>query len=276
MNRNKILTFLILSIVGFPAYAQGVVYKCIDANGEISYSSDANSGRCEKTNLGKVDRGNSLNKPTSSNNNSFTNASVAPTVQNTDQIVRDQKRIMILQGELSQEKNLLKTVLEMISKADTSDGSQIDQLKKMELTHKRNIASLEKELGVKSQLPNNNIPFGVPTGLPKGVEQVELVEAPVPPSQNGRINSFPQQVQPTMNTGTRNVNPNVRVAGNSPYVVINPNATVKAVANNSVASVAANPSNQIIQPEVIKEYREPAAITNKSLKKKSASPFGSN
>lgn len=253
MNRNKILTFLILSIVGVPTFAQGVIYKCVDANGDISYSSDANSNRCEKTNLGKIDKGNSLNKPTISNpnNNSFTNVSVAPTVNNTEQILRDQRRIMILQGELSQEKNLLKTVLDMIAKADTSDGTQIDQLKKMELTHKRNIASLEKELGAKGQLAAKP-PVNLPSGLPKGAEQVELVQAPVPPS-SGRVNA------------------NTKASPISPYVLINPSATMKTVANNSVAAVAANPPTQIIQPEVIKEYREPALITNKSLKKKAPS-----
>jgi hypothetical protein len=274
MNRNKLLAVLILSIVGVPAYAQGVIYKCVDANGDISYSSDANSNRCEKTNLGKIDKGNSLNKPASPTNNSFTNVSVAPTVNNTDQIVRDQKRIMILQGELSQEKNLLKTVLDMIAKADSSDGSQVDQLKKMELTHKRNIASLEKELGVKGQLPANP-PAGLPLGLPKGAEQVELVQAPIPPANNGRANTIQQQSQ-IPNTVAKNVSSNIQVAPASPYILINPSATVKTVTNNSVAAVAANPTTQIIQPEIIKEYREPAAITNKSLKKKISPALKSN
>lgn len=232
-------------MVGIPAFSQGVVYKCIDADGAISYSSDANSNRCEKTNLGKIDQGNILNKPTSSNNSSFTKVSV-PTVSNPDQIARDQKRMIILQGELSQEQSQLKIILEMISKVDKNDNSQIGQLKKMEETHKRNIASLEKELGIKAQTqPVKNIsPNVLPFSLPKGAEQVELVDTPLPPSNIGRSNNARQEVQLPINSNHS--------------VALNP-------------SNPSNPINQVAQPEIIKEYREPAAITNKSLKKKSSS-----
>jgi hypothetical protein len=271
MNKNKLLTFLILSIVGIPAFAQSIIYKCIDANGDISYSTDATSNRCEKTNLGKIDKGNSLNKPMTISNNSFTNSNIAPTVNNSEQIVRDQKRAVILQGELSQEKGQLKTILDMIAKADNSDGKQIDQLKKMEETHKRNIASLEKELGIKSQNNVINPPISLPFNLPKGTEQVELVQAPTPPINNGKANA--NIIQTNQSVVKNSI---AKVAPSSPYVLINPSATVKTITNNSVASVATTPTNAVVQPEMVKEYREPAAITNKSLKKKVSPAFPSN
>ncbi len=252
MNKNKIFTFILLSIVGVPSFAQGVIYKCTDANGDISYSSESTTGRCEKTNLAKLDNGNILNKPTSFNNNS-SSSSVAPTVQNSDQIVRDQKRAAILQGELSQEKTQLQTVLLMISKADKNDSTQIEHLKKMEQTHKRNIASLEKELGIKNEIQIANTPKGLPFTLP-GVEQVEIVQPPPI-----RDSSYQNKVVS---------NPNIK--SNAPYILINPSATNKTVTNNPVAAVEANPPIQIVKPEVVKEVREPAAITNKSLKKRFA------
>jgi hypothetical protein len=272
MNNNKILTFLILSIVGFPTFAQGIIYKCVDANGDISYSTDATSNRCEKTNLGKIDKGNILNKPTAASSNSFTNSNVDSTVNNSEQIVRDQKRAVILQGELSQERSQLKTVLDMMAKADNNDSKQIEQLKKMEDTHKRNIVSLEKELGIKSQNVVGNPPSSLPFNLPKGADQVELVQAPIPPiaTSKGNANIIQPNQQPIIK------NQIAKVAPSSPYVLINPSATVKTITNNSVASVATTPTSQLVQPETIKEYREPAAITNKSLKKKVSPAFPSN
>jgi len=258
MNKNKIFTFLILSIVGLPAFAQGVIYKCTDANGNVSYSSESPTGRCEKTNLAKLDNGNILNKPTTFTNNSVANSNTAPTIQNSDQVVRDQKRASILQGELSQEKTQLETVLVMISKADKTDAAQMEHLKKMEQTHKRNIASLEKELGVKNiQLANT--PKGLPFNLP-GTEQVEIVQPPQMSDSN-----YQNKV-----ANNRSIKNNTGADPNSPYVLINPSATNRVITNNSVAAIATEPQIQIVKPEIIKEIREPAAITNKSLKKKIA------
>lgn len=278
-------------MISVPAFAQGVIYKCTDANGEISYSTDSTSGKCEKTNLAKIDKSNILNKPgyvVNANNQNAGGENVNITVNSSDQIVRDQKRATILQGELTQERTQLKTVLEMLSKADKNDASQIGQLKKMEEAHKRNITSLEKELGIKSDinLAAKPIPGNLPFALPKESQDVELVEAPKPPQAKEYAPKSPYTIidpakiaKPSV--ATENVQPNVANVGVAsavnkpvsvkpvtPYVLINPSATTKTIPSEPVAAVASTAPVQPVKHEIIKEYRQPAAITNKSIKNK--------
>jgi hypothetical protein len=302
MNKNtiKIFTFFFLSAVGFPTFAQGVIYKCVDADGDVSYTTEVTNKNCEKTNLAKIDKGSIINKPAFvSTPTSSSNAE--PTVANSEQVVRDQKRVLILQNELQQEKSQLKTVSDMLEKANHSDQSQLEQLKKMEQTHKRNIASLEKELGVKGDIQlnatqkTNNIPNGLPFNLPKDANEVQLVETPkmqqnsqqyVPktpytmvnsftaPKPSGNFNPSAQQQAQAQVQPQAGVNPVAKInqqtaTPNTPYVLINPGVTAKTVNDNSAASVAIAPQ---VQPEIIREYRQPAAITNKSIKKKVTLP----
>lgn len=149
----------------------------------------------------------------------------------------------------------------MILKANKSDKNQIEQLKQMEQTHKRNIASLEKELGIKSNSnanaqialtpAPNNILSGLPFNLPKKASEVQLVETP-------KMHSTTPQYAPR-----------------TPYVLINPSSVAKAPINTNTTlakpiqqQVAVNSGIQNAQPIIIKEYRQPAAISNKSIKNK--------
>lgn len=250
MNKNKIFTLLLLSTVGFPAFAQGVIYKCTDSSGEVSYSTEAQSSKCEKTNLAKIDKGNIINKPSVLTNSSTNNSEVK--VPGSEQIIRDQKRFVILQGELTQEKSLLKTILEMLSKAEKNDTAQLSQLKKMEDTHKRNIAALEKELGLKGDIQlsststpkTNNIPSGLPFSLPKEAGEVQLVEVP----------QLDNQPRPYVQKEPANF-------AKFPVIPVNP-PTQQA----PIALIPTEPTP--VKPEIIKEIRQPATITNKSIKNK--------
>ncbi len=242
MSRNKKFIFILLLSISIPTFAQGVIYKCTDSDGNITYINETNiSGKqCEKTNLAKIDKGNTLNKPTvfvdpnqpKSNNNSNSN------IDNSEQILRDQKRKTILQEELNQEKNQLKTVTDMLKNIkEGNENNEFLQLKKMEEAHKRNIAALEKDIGpkeisVNSSQANQMAPKGLPFTLPTDVQLV------TPP--------------------------------NMPQVNSNNSGTTQNLKSNTIESVAKT-EEPLKKVEIVRETYSPL-ITNKSLKNQSFMP----
>lgn len=183
---NKKIIFLFLSTLSIQSFAQGIIYKCTDSEGNIAYMNESKSNsNCEKTNLAKVDKSTIINKatPINTNNPATINIGVGDNVVSEEQKIRDQKRAVILQNELAQEKSQLKTVVDMLSKLkSTDDENQISQLKNMVDAHKRNIASLEKELGVKGDIDltpkvatkQNGLPFALPKEI--DVSDVQIVQ----------------------------------------------------------------------------------------------------
>lgn len=185
---NKKIIFLLLSTLSIQSFAQGIIYKCTDSDGNVAYINESKSNsNCEKTNLAKVDKSTIINKTTPTNNSPTINIGVGDNnVVNEEQKIRDQKRAIILQNELTQEKSQLKTVIDMLAKLKSvDDEAQISKLKNMVDAHKRNIASLEKELGIKGDIDltpkvaakqnGNGLPFSLPKEI--DVSDVQIVQA---------------------------------------------------------------------------------------------------
>lgn len=251
------------------AFAQGVIYKCIDSNGNVAYLTESTGKNCTQTNLAKIDQTATLNKVfvnltpsqgSSSDNNN--NNTIFNSNTNPEQIVRDQKRILILKGELEQEKNQLSVVQTMFQKIEKSnDKNQIEQLSKMIDSHKRNIAALEKEIGIKNNItmtktePTQNQvaipnPTKLPFSLPNGVENVEIVTPPPLIIQgNNQAQSIPQKPQPQLSVTDR--------------------LNLMIQLQQAQQTKPIQPKEEIKQPEIIRRSEHPPMITNKSLKKKS-------
>jgi hypothetical protein len=255
MSRNKNFIFILFFSISIPSFAQGIIYKCTDDEGNTTYINETNiSGKnCEKTNLAKIDRGNTLNKPTvfvdpnqpKQNNTPITN------IDNSEQIIRDQKRKAILQEELNQERTQLKTVTDMLKNIkEGNEGKEFLQLKKMEEAHKRNIAALEKDIGLK-EVPtnptqaNSMAPKGLPFTLPTDVQLV------TPPN-------MPQAMQPNM--GQNQVTQNNSISQQN----------IKTNTPN-INEQLTKPEEPIKKVEIVRESYSPL-ITNKSLKNQSFMP----
>lgn len=186
MRLSYIFTALVLGLNTTYALAQSEIYKCTQPDGNVLYLNDRTQMKglnCDKTDLAKLDKLTILNKPVAivkntSSNSTMTN--VGNSIESAEQKVRDEKRALILRQELSQEQNQLKTVAEMLKNVEkSSDAAQIEQLKKMQDNHMRNIASLQKELGVKSdvelvvnpQMLANISKSSLPTAMPVEVSK---------------------------------------------------------------------------------------------------------
>lgn len=154
---RKIFLLSVITLATIPTYAQNEIYKCVDSAGSVIYSNDPKVGVCEKTGLGKIDKGTIVNKNISNEN---------PVVS------RENRRTQILQGELTQEKKQLQSISEMLK--NSTDIEQKKKLEDMESMHKRNVAALNKELGSKANVelllpgsigsPNNSptLPISLP------------------------------------------------------------------------------------------------------------------
>lgn len=138
--------------IGGNCFAQSDIFKCTDPSGNITYSNDSKSGTCEKTGLGIINKANTVNKLIGD----------VPQTNNYDKTMKDQKRKLILQGELNQEKQQLESISDMISR--TNDNEQINRLSEMQNMHKRNISALQKELGNKT-----DVELLLPTNIGKAV-----------------------------------------------------------------------------------------------------------
>ena len=170
---SNILFLGFLSILSSNAIAQSndTIYKCVDTHGKISYLNiSERKGRCEKTDLSDPNKMMVVENHTRkrvnhtpqqiANANSRSMQMLEENKLNHDQYLRDQKRVLILKKELTNEEEQLKTVVAMIRNAK-DDKEQKLQLENMKANHKRNITSLKKEIRAKSRtkkpiLPRNN------------------------------------------------------------------------------------------------------------------------
>lgn len=161
---SLIISIGVLSIFGTLSsfsYAQSsdVIFKCVDAQGNISYVNvnSAKSSGCSKTDLATIDKLSTVSSERnrkariSSAENHSSSGSSGMVVKDEDQQIRETKRIVVLKRELADEQEQLSTVNSMLSNVGTKDPAQAGQLKEMQLTHQKNIESLQKELGMRSQ-----------------------------------------------------------------------------------------------------------------------------
>lgn len=182
---KKVLFILLSQLAINFTFAQSTIFKCIDSEGGISYTSDKNNN-CEKTSLGNFNKSTILNKLPGISSIKTPNIS-GDHVVSDEQKIKDQKRSMILQNELNQEKNELQTVSDMLKKIDKNgDEKQINQLKSMEELHKKNIASIQKELGISKSVemiavtPRQPLVKGLPLSMPNEDEQQKLIASVAP------------------------------------------------------------------------------------------------
>jgi hypothetical protein len=164
----KKLFLLSIMFVSELSFSQGVVYKCVDSEGMITYqnSSENKDLKCDKTSLGNVENL-SIYKPISSiekKESPKDNKEISSTKSlNAENPSVDEGRKKILTKELSGEKDELVTVISMLDNLKKSLGDKIDEkvsqqikmLQDLKLTHENNISSLEKELGLNKSAPNN-------------------------------------------------------------------------------------------------------------------------
>jgi len=164
----KKISLLVLCLFASTSYAQSVVYKCTDSSGNISYTNNKGTD-CSRTDLADPDKSSAMvirndrafKKLDTSGFAGTGNTNVE--VNNDEQRFRDSKRQLILSHELDDEKQQLDTVNNMLKNANGSkDSQQVTQLTEMQQTHLKNIADLQKQLGV-----STNAPVVVVTAKPK-------------------------------------------------------------------------------------------------------------
>lgn len=152
--------FIIISLFLFHnAHAENVIYKCTSDTGEITYQNNSGDRHdCNKTNFAsypsinffKPDAPKKFSNNTSSANSVVKEQSNSSSNVSEEQRVRDGKRVLILGQELSQEKEQLTTVSEMLKnlkEATPKDSAQIAQLEELKLSHINNITAIDRELG---------------------------------------------------------------------------------------------------------------------------------
>ena len=151
----RILPVLLLLLVSPLAQAQ--VYKCVDANGAVTYTNDRNQGRgckqlAEDQAVSSVPaparRSPSASQPTPSN---------FPRVSPDAQRARDDTRREILEKELTTEEGALaeasKSLAEMEGRYQGAERrlpvvqNRLQPLREKVELHQRNIDALKKELG---------------------------------------------------------------------------------------------------------------------------------
>ena len=146
----------ILMALSTQVYAQNVIFKCVDNEGNTTYLNvtSAKSGSCTRTDLAQIDKLSIVE----SSGKSMKSSSAGPitmVIKDDEQRIRDSKRQLILTSELNDEKEQLETVNNMLKNVNAQDSGQSSQLLEMQQTHQKNIASLEKELG-KSTLASSD------------------------------------------------------------------------------------------------------------------------
>ena len=148
--------FLMCSI---PAIAQsrGVVYKCTDKNGDVTYASESSPGlTCDKTDISKKvmqisnvgGSGYAPSKGSSGNGSSSSSSAGSPSIPNIsqeEQKKKDNNRVAILENELKDEQESVSKVDKMITNAG-KDEAQVKQLQELKGRHLQNVQSLQREI----------------------------------------------------------------------------------------------------------------------------------
>lgn len=148
---NKVILFSILTFgIPFSVNASNTIFKCVNpSDGSVTYLNtfEGNSGKCKQTDLATIDKLSTVSSMGRTQIRSTTGTASSITVTN-DQVIRDAKRELILNKELTSEKEQLNIVNNMLKNVNANDKEQLNKLKEMQQTHQRNINSLQKELGV--------------------------------------------------------------------------------------------------------------------------------
>lgn len=160
MNLPTRLLLLLTALLAAPAHAQ--VYKCVDAEGRVTYTNDRGAARGNCTVLSDDQRVSTVPAPASTPARATTPAAPAatpgdfPRVTPGDQRARDGTRRQILEGELATEQAALAEAQAALTEQEgIRHGNErnyqrvLDRLQpfkdKVEL-HQRNIEAIQREL----------------------------------------------------------------------------------------------------------------------------------
>lgn len=164
-SKSIIQSAVLIAIMSTPmaASAQNIIFKCTNSEGNILYVNERQTQKdlkCEKTNLAEVDKRTVLNKPNPAAplGSSTASAIVQANTISSEQRARDERRLLILKQEFSQEESQLKTVSAMLQNIEKSnDTNQIQKLKEMISNHNKNLAALKKEIDSITIKPEINL-----------------------------------------------------------------------------------------------------------------------
>ena len=145
----KLRYLFVLLCMAQPGWAQAEIYKSIDADGHVTYSSSPTKGS-KKLGLGSPDTPSlpaSSASPARARNH--TSPSDFPRVDNVTQKSRDGTRRKILEDELATEGKLLtesRQNLKDSEKNPETTPKKIKDLKEQVSLHEKNVAALKSEL----------------------------------------------------------------------------------------------------------------------------------
>lgn len=158
MNVSPLLA---LSLLLFAPLSQAQVYKCVDANGSITYTNDRSAGRgCQQLSEDlPVSSVPAPPKRAGSPNGSSASGSPAsfPRVSPETQRARDDTRRQVLDKELANEETALAEARKTLAEYETrfqgaerrmpTVQNRIQAEQEKIATHQRNIEALQKEIG---------------------------------------------------------------------------------------------------------------------------------
>ncbi len=260
-NKQLILPLIsLLFLSNGTSFAQSTVFKCVDSEGNISYVNKEESAKCKSTNLGVVDKSATLNKGSvnSVSSNSIADNNFNPNT-NSEQIIRDKKRLLILKNELSQEVEQKKTIESMLSKipANLSQSEEYQKLNNLFNNHKKNIESLEKEIAnISKSIPNESVVnnnMGIPTNIAPPVS--------LPNNLNIKIDPNVQLVAPPTTSNENNGFSKNTIEITKPTEKFNDTVVPKQVK-----------SQETVEESPTKEVFHPSFISNQSLKENKTKP----
>ncbi len=258
--KKKLILFSML-FISTSSFAQNTVFKCVDSEGNISYVNKEESAKCKSTNLGFVDKSSTLNKSSANNGSSTPSAEPNFTPNtNTEQIIRDKKRLLILKNELTQEIEQRKTIESMLSKIppNLSQSEEYQKLNNLLNNHKKNIESLEKEIvNISKSIPNESIVnnnVGIPSNIAPPIALPNNLNMKIDP--NVQLVSPPETKTPLMNT------PKIEI----------PKTIPKSIPEITQDIPKENKPSEPIEEKPIKEVFNSSFITNKSLNKNNKIP----
>lgn len=188
-------TFMIVTLFLFHnVYAQNVIYKCLSSTGEITYQNNVGDKKeCTKTNFASYPSINFFKSDApkklatvNSKSSGVKEVNIANSSVNEEQRLRDGKRSVILGQELSQEKEQLITVSEMLKnlkEVKSNDSGQINQLEELKLSHVNNITAIERELGSVKQVAKQ--------------EELKIEKANIQPNLNNQTMMVTTAIKPS-------------------------------------------------------------------------------
>lgn len=193
MKLKRIAILLYVAGIYSASIAQNVVYKCEDSKGVLSYLNEPQDGfNCKKTELGSLKNMAAVKNEGTKGAISATNSKVQDFNQKIGQTSKnneaEQKRLIILNKELDEEKKLFDTtnnIYKNIPDKKSDDAKRVNDILE---NHKRNIEALEGQIAkIKNITANAQTMNGLPINIPSNEMKNAIEEG----KKIGSINNLP-------------------------------------------------------------------------------------